>query len=102
MEDTNQQSLYCVVTQRIVGDFIQYLEFKEFLIKSDHPVKIRDLTMAVREYVSTKHQLNIDLVSIYNMIDVSKPEDKKRWYEIVESGRMCYEYHNGRLYQMFL
>ena len=52
METTNQQSLYCVVTQRIVGNFVRYPEHREFLIKSDHPVKTSDFIEAVRDYVT--------------------------------------------------
>ena len=100
--DTNQQSLHCVITQRIIGDFVRYPESKEFLIKSNRPVKTLDLMEAVREYVALQNQINKNFVSIYDMMDISKPEDKKKWYETVESRQWCYEYHNGKIYQIFL
>lgn len=54
METTNQQSLYCVIAQRTIGDFLKYPEFKEFLIKSDYPVKTFDLMDAVKKYMAVK------------------------------------------------
>lgn len=102
METISQQSLYCVVTQRIVGNFVRYPEHKEFLIKSDHPVKTSDLIEAVRDYVAMQNQININWVSIYDMVDMFNPEDRKKWYDIVENKHWCYEYHNGKIIQMFL
>ena len=102
METTNQQSLYCVIGQRIIGDFIKYPEYKEFLIRADYPIKVCDLIDAVKEYMAIKNQININLVSIYDMVDISKPEDKERWYKTVESRQWCFEYHSGKLYQTFL
>ena len=100
--DTNQQCLYCVIAQRIIGDFVKYPEHKEFLIRSDHPIKIFDLMESVKEYIALENQININFVSIYNMIDVSRIEDKKKWYETVENRQCCYGYHNGKLYQISL
>ena len=102
METTNQQCLYCVITQRIVGNFVRYPEYKEFLIKSDYPVKTSDLIEAVRDYVTMQNQININRVSIYDMTDILNPEDRKKWYETVESKQWCYEYHNGKIIQLFL
>ena len=100
--DTKQQSLYCVIAQRIMGDFARYPESKEFLIKSDHPIKMFDLMEAVKEYVAIQNQININFISIYDMVDISKPEDKEKWYKTVESKQWCYEYCNGKIYQLFL
>lgn len=102
METTSQQSLYCVVTQRIVGNFVRYPEYKEFLIKSDRPIKTSDLIEAVRNYVAIQNQLSINRVSIYDTMGMLNTEDRKKWYDIVESRQWCYEYHNGKIYQMFL
>lgn len=100
--DTNQQCLYCVITQRIIEGFVKYPKHKEFLIRSDHPIKIFDLMEAVKEYIALENQININFVSIYDVIDVSKIEDKKKWYEIAESRHLCYEYRNGKIYREFL
>ena len=100
--DTKQQSLYCVIAQRTIGDFIKYSESKEFLIKSNYPVRTFDLMDAVKEYMAIENQIHTNFISIYDMIDISEPEDKEKWYKTVESRQWCYEYHKGKIYQMFL
>lgn len=99
--DTNQQSLYCVISKRVIGDLVKYPEHKVFLIKSDKPVELEKLRRAVREYVATQNQVSINLVSIYET-KLIKSEDRDRWYEIVESRQWCYEYRNDKIYQVFL
>lgn len=102
METTDQNSLYCVIAQRTIGDFLKYPEPKEFLIKSNHPVKTFDLMDAVKEYMAIKNQIHPNFISIYDLTDISKPEDKERWYKTVESRQWYFEYHNGKIFQVFL
>ena len=92
---------YCVISQRIVGEFLRYPQHEEFLIISEQPVKISDFNAAVRNYVAKEHQLNAELVSIYDMIDVSTADGRRRFFETVESRQWCYEYRNGSLYRTF-
>ena len=102
METTNQQSLYCVIAQRTIGDFLKYPESKEFLIMSDYPVKTPDLMDAVKKYMAVKNEIHPNFISIYDITDISKPEDKERWYKTVEKRQWCFEYYNGKLFQVFL
>lgn len=102
MRTTNQNSLYCAIAQRTIGDFLKYPESKEFLIMSDHPVKTFDLMDAVKEYMAVKNQIHPNFISIYDITDISKPEDKEKWYKTVESRQWCFEYHNGKVFQTFL
>ena len=102
METTNQNSLYCVIAQRTIGDFLKYPESKEFLIKSDHPVKTFDLMDAVKEYMAVQNQIHPNFISIYDLKWMTDPEDEKKWYETVKSRQWCYEYYNGKIFQVFL
>lgn len=101
METISQQSLYCVVTQRIVGNFVRYPEHKEFLIKSDKPVEFSKLRRAVGEYVALKNQIDANLVSIYDTIKLIETKDRNRWYQLAESKGWCYEYIDGFIRQVF-
>lgn len=102
MGTTNQQSLYCVIAQRTIGDFLKYPESKEFLIMSDHPVKTFDLMDAVKEYMAVKNQIHPNFISIYDLKWITDPEDKKKWYETVEKRQWYFEYHNDKIFQTFL
>lgn len=102
METTNENNLYCVIAQRTIGDFLKYLESKEFLIMSDHPVKTLDLMDAVKKYMAIKNDTHPNFISIYDITDISKPEDKERWYKTVKKRQWCFEYRNGKLFQVFL
>lgn len=102
METTNQNSLYCVIAQRTIGDFLKYPESKEFLIMSDYPVKTFDLMDAVKEYMAVKNQIHPNFISIYDLKWITDPEDKKKWYETVEKRQWYFKYHNGKIFQTFL
>lgn len=102
MGTTNWNSLYCVIAQRTIGDFLKYPESKEFLIMSDHPVKTFDLMDAVKEYMAVKNQIHPNFISIYDLKWITDPEDKKKWYETVEKRQWYFEYHNGKIFQTFL
>ena len=52
--------------------------------------------------MAIENQIHTNFISIYDMIDISEPEDKEKWYKTVESRQWCYEYHKGKIYQMFL
>ena len=92
---------YCVIAQRIVGEFLRYPQCEEFLIMSEQPIKISDLSAAVLNYVAKEHQLNAELVFIYDMMDISTEDGRRRFYESVERRQWCYEYHGGSLYKTF-
>lgn len=92
---------YCVISQRIIGEFLRYPQHEEFLIISEQPIKISDLNTAVRNYVAKEHQLNAELVFIYDMIDVSTEDGRRHFHETVERRQWCYEYHGGSLYKTF-
>lgn len=101
MSNIRHNYYYCVIAQRIVGEFLRYPQCEEFLIISEQLIKICDLSTAVRNYVAKEHQLNAELVFIYDMIDVSTVDSRRRFYETVEKRQWCYEYHNGSLYKTF-
>lgn len=100
--DTNQQNLYCVISARIIEDFVRYPDYEIFLIKSDKPVEFSKLKRAVGEYVALKNQIDTNLITIQNAIEATKIEDRNRWYEISESKGWCYEYISDFIHQVFL
>lgn len=102
METTNENSLYCVIAQHTIGDFLRYPESKEFLIMSDHPVKTFDLMDAVKKYMAVKNEIHPNFISIYDITDISKTEDKEKWYKTVEKRQWCFKYYNGKIFQTFL
>ena len=101
MEDTKQRELhlYCVISTHIVGNFLQYPEHKEFLIKSDQLVESEEIRRAVREYVAMENQLNVKAVSIHEMTNIESEEDINRWIKIVCARGWCYWYYKGRLFK---
>lgn len=99
--DTKQQKLYCVIAQRIIEDFVRYPYYEVFLIKSDKPVEFSKLRKAVGEYVALKNQIDANLVSVYDTIELIKTKDRNRWYQMVESKGWCYEYIDGVIRQVF-
>ena len=101
MSNIQHNYYYCVISQRIIGEFLRYPRCEEFLVVSEQPIKINDLSTAVRNYMAKEHQLNADLVFIYDMIDVSTTESRRHFYEIVRQRQYCYEYRNGSLYKTF-
>ena len=101
MSNIRRNYYYCVISQRIIGEFLRYPQCEEFLIISEQPITINELSVAVRNYVAKEHQLNVDLASIYDMIDVSTEDGRRRFYESVERRQWCYEYHGGSLYKTF-
>ena len=101
MSDIQHNYYYCVISQRIVGEFLRYPQCEEFLVISEQPIKISDLSAAVRNYVAKEQQLNAELVFIYDMMDISTAEGRRCFYESVERRQWCYEYHNGSLYKTF-